>query len=264
MKSLVSVIIPIYNAEIYLEETILSVLNQTYENFELILVNHNSNDNSKTIIEKYQQQDKRIKVITLDVNKGGPGYPRNEGIKVATGEYIAFIDSDDVWLSEKLERQVQFLQEREADVVHTLAYSIDEKSNITGTFMNQRVYNKFKYFFSIQSIIYYTNFININSVLMKKDSNICFSEDVNLVAMEDWKLWMESILNGKKVILLEEKLLNYRIHNLSASKRESDIGYRKSLHLLSLMLLEKKIPLRHFIFSSILNLFKIALKNLRS
>ena len=261
MSPQVSVIIPIYNAENYVKETIDSVLHQTHKDFELFLVNHNSTDDSLKILKQYEELDKRVKIINLEINKGGPAYPRNEGLKASSGKYVAFVDSDDVWLKNKLEKELDCMNTSGADIVHTLANIIDENSHITGEFKNQRVFNKLKYILSAQNIVYYTNYININSVLIRNTQSIHFSEEKNLIAMEDWKLWMESINNGKKVVLLEEKLLNYRVHSASISNRDSDIGYRKSLHLLSLMLLNKEIPLRHYIFSSLFNIFKIFMKN---
>lgn len=261
-KTLISVIIPIYNAETYLEETILSVLNQTYENFELLLINHNSTDTSPVIINEFEKKDSRVKAIHLNINMGGPAHPRNIGMDKAVGKYIAFLDSDDVWLEEKLEKQLRVIEEENADIVHTLANRINENSVKIGKFKNQKVFNKLKYILNPKNIIYYTNYININSVLMKKDNSIKFSEDNNLVAVEDWKLWIESISQDKKIILIDEELLNYRVHNASISNRSSDIGYRKSLYLLSLILLKKEIPLRHYILSSFFNICKIFIKNI--
>lgn len=260
---LVSVIIPIYNAQVYIEETILSVLNQTYEHFELLLVNHNSTDKSILFIEQYRQKDKRVKVLHLDINKGGPAYPRNEGLKVAKGEYVAFVDSDDVWLTNKLEKQLSYIKSNNADIVHSLANIIDKKSDISGLFNNQKFFNILKYIMSIKNIIFYTNYININSVLMKNNSKLRFNEDNNLVALEDWNFWIESLRNDKKIILQKEVLLNYRVHDSSISNRKNDSGYRKTLYLLSLLLVKEDIPLKHYIFSSLFNLFKIFMKNSR-
>jgi len=261
--SLVSVIVPVYNAENYLKETIESVLIQSYNNIELILVNHNATDTSEAIIQAYVKQDTRVKSIFLPINKGGPAYPRNEGLKIANGKYIAFLDADDVWLKSKLEEQMVLIQESGADMVHTLANKIDENSKIQGDFKNQRVHKRLQYILNEKNIIFYTNYININSVLLKKSDSIIFSEDINLVAMEDWNLWMQYISSGKKVILLEKKLLNYRVHSSSISNRGSDIGYRKSLYLLSLVFLGKAIPMRHYMMSSLAVCAKILIKNLR-
>lgn len=262
-KILISVIIPIYNAEDYLEETILSVLNQTYQEFELLLVNHNSTDSSSTIINKFEKKDTRVKAIHLDMNMGGPAHPRNIGIEKAIGKYIAFLDSDDVWVEKKLEEQLKVIQDENAYVVHTLANIIDENSIQIGEFKNQRVFDKLKYILGSKNIIYYTNYINVNSVLMRNDGSIKFNEDKNLIAVEDWKLWIELISKDKKIVLLNKKLLNYRIHSASISNRNSDIGYRKSLYLLSLILLKQEIPLGHYMMSSFFNIYKIFIKNIQ-
>jgi teichuronic acid biosynthesis glycosyltransferase TuaG len=262
IEPLITIVIPIYNAQRYLSETVKSVLNQTYQNFELLLINHNSTDESSLIINSFEKEDKRVKVVNLDINKGGPAYPRNVGLQIAKGDYIAFLDADDVWLEDKLQRQLQFIKNQNADIVHTLANKIDENSLQIGEFKDQRVFNILKYILNKKNIIYYTNYININSVFMKREGVIEFSEDINLVAVEDWKLWIESIIGGKKIALQEEKLLNYRVHSASISNRSSDIGYRKSLYLLSLLLLQKKIPLKHYLFSSFFVICKILVKNI--
>ncbi|MDQ7062600.1 MAG: glycosyltransferase [Sulfurimonas sp.] len=263
MNSLISIVIPLYNAEKYISETINSVISQTYQNWELIVVDDCSIDSSVVIVNKFVKNDERIKLIKSITNFGGPARPRNTGLVNAKGEYVAFLDADDVWHTSKLKKQLDTLQGSDCDLVHTLANTIDKNSNITGEFQNQRVFKKLKYFLSAKSVIYYTNYININSVLMKNDKKMRFNEDKNLVAMEDWKLWMETIYNGKKVVLLEETLLNYRVHTNSISNRNSDIGYRKTLYMLSVLLLKREIPLRHYVFSSLFNVFKIIVKNFK-
>lgn len=111
MEPLVSIITPVYNAQDYLEETILSVLNQTYYNWELLLIDDCSIDNSYKIIEKYLKKDRRIKYLKNDKNSG-PAITRNKGIEEAKGEYIAFLDSDDLWYENKLEKQINFMKEK--------------------------------------------------------------------------------------------------------------------------------------------------------
>jgi teichuronic acid biosynthesis glycosyltransferase TuaG len=261
---LVSIIIPIYNAQNYVEETILSVLGQTYENFELLLINHYSDDDSVSIINKYVQMDKRIKTVILNVNKGGPAYPRNEGLQIAKGEYIAFLDADDVWLPEKLEKQLSVLVGSPYDIVHTLAYTIDTKSKRIGIFNNQKIYNRLKYIFSDISILYLSNYININTVLMKKDATMRFREDKYLIALEDMFFWIENLYIHKKVYLIEEKLINYRIVNNSASDRSSDKSFRKLFYLYSLLLNEGKISLKMFSVCFLMNMFKISIRNIKN
>lgn len=260
-KPLVSVITPMYNAEKHISETIESVLNQTYKNWEMIIVDNCSTDDSADIIKLYQKNNSKIKYIKLDYNSGGPARPRNIGLENAKGEYIAFLDADDVWLPKKLEVQVKFLNKNpNVDICHTLANVINGNSVYKGYFDNQRVFNKVKPFISQNNILFYTNNININSTLMRNENTLRFEEDKNLVALEDWKYWIDSKKNGKKIVLIKEILLNYRIHQSSISNRGSDKGYRKAIYMLSKILLNDDIKTRHFFFSILLHLFKIKRK----
>jgi len=263
-EPLISVIIPLYNAEKYIAETIQSVINQTYTNWELLVVDDCSTDTSRDIVREYESKDNRIKLIESESNFGGPARPRNIGLENVKGEYIAFLDADDVWLPQKLDKQLKFLRANpNMDICHTLANVINENSEPQGFFDNQKAYNKLKPFISQKNILFYMNNININSTLMRSNSELKFEEDKNLIAVEDWNLWIKLIKNEKKVVLLNEKLLNYRIHNASISNRNTDVGYRKSLYLLSLIFLRREIPMRHYIFSSMLQVVKIVIKKFK-
>ena len=116
-NSLVTIIIPVWNRQEYIKETIDSVLNQTYENLEIICVDDCSSDESVTILE--QINDNRLRVIKLPYNSGRPAVPRNFGLKQAKGEFIAFCDDDDVWDERKIELQVRALREGSADLCFT-------------------------------------------------------------------------------------------------------------------------------------------------
>ncbi|MEA1956217.1 MAG: glycosyltransferase family 2 protein [Campylobacterota bacterium] len=260
---LISVVIPLYNARKYILETVESVLNQTYENLEIIIVDDCSTDDSIEIVKKIQKQDKRVKLVESETNFGGPARPRNIGIENSNGEYIAFLDADDVWLPEKLEKQLNFLLINRCDIVHTKAYMIDIESEMIGKFKNQKIYNKLKYFFNDLTILYFSNFININTVLMKKDISLKFKEDKNLIALEDWMFWIENLYNGKKILLLDDFLINYRFDINSISDRKSDKSYRKAYYMYALLLLEKKISMMNFLTSFSLNTFRILLKNMK-
>lgn len=107
---LVSIIIPTYNSEKFLDRTISGVLNQSYQNWELIIVDDCSKDGTVDIINNWKEKDSRIKLIVLKSNSGGPAHPKNIGLQEARGKYIAFLDHDDEWLPEKLEKQVAFLE----------------------------------------------------------------------------------------------------------------------------------------------------------
>ena len=110
MCDLVSVIIPAYNIEKYVAETIESVLNQTYKNWEIVITDDCSTDRTIDVIEKYASRDARIHLWKLDKNSGAAA-ARNNSIKQARGRYIAFLDGDDWWYPTKLEKQIQFMEE---------------------------------------------------------------------------------------------------------------------------------------------------------
>ncbi len=114
---LVSVIIPVYNAEKYIDKTIQSVLAQTYKDYEIVLINDCSKDNSLKKIETYAENNTCIKVYTLEQNSGA-AVARNYGLEMAQGRYIAFLDSDDTWSGDKLERQLEFMKEKDAAFVY--------------------------------------------------------------------------------------------------------------------------------------------------
>lgn len=122
---LVSIITPVYNAEDFLEDTILSVLNQTYTHFEYLLIDDQSTDRSPEIIHRYTKEDPRIRAFTLDENSGA-AVARNAGLREAKGQYIAFIDSDDLWKKEKLEEQIDYMKQYNRGFTYTLFQMIDE------------------------------------------------------------------------------------------------------------------------------------------
>ncbi|BBA52809.1 putative glycosyltransferase [Fusobacterium varium] len=129
MEPLVSIITPVYNAEEFLEETILSVLNQEYVNWELILIDDCSSDKSNEIIEQYLKKDKRIKYLKNKKNSG-PAITRNNGINISKGNYIAFLDSDDLWYKDKLKNQINFMLEKDLKISHGNYYFCNLKGKI--------------------------------------------------------------------------------------------------------------------------------------
>ena len=134
-QALVSVIMPTFNAGKYLSASIESVLAQTYHNFELLITDDASTDDTTVnILKKYSQQDSRVKVLFLDTNHG-PGYARNQSIERAQGRYIAFCDSDDRWMPEKLERQIAFMQEKHSRLVFSSYIICDENNEEKGIFI---------------------------------------------------------------------------------------------------------------------------------
>ena len=124
----ISVIMPVYNGEKFLKEAIESILNQTFQNFELIIINDGSKDSSLDIIKKYENSDNRIKVINQE--NAGVSVSRNNGIKNSIGEYVAFIDCDDLWLPKKLETQLEsFNKDEDLKICGTWGIIIDANNN---------------------------------------------------------------------------------------------------------------------------------------
>ena len=131
---LVSIITPCYNASKFLTETLESVLVQTYENWEMIIVDDCSSDNSRSIIEDYAQKDNRIRLIN-NSNNMGAAKSRNKAIEVAQGDYIAFLDSDDVWLPNKLEKQLVLMQKDNIYLSYSAYYTVNNRGDTLSLFL---------------------------------------------------------------------------------------------------------------------------------
>ncbi|GAH83893.1 unnamed protein product, partial [marine sediment metagenome] len=125
----VSVIIPTYNRADMVGRAIQSVINQTYQDFEIIIIDDASTDNTREVAREFQEREKRIKYFKHEINKGG-GAARNTGIKNSKGEYIAFLDSDDEWYPEKLEKQIEIFNKNDENlgVVYSGVFYIDFRS----------------------------------------------------------------------------------------------------------------------------------------
>ena len=124
-NDLVSIIMPSYNTAEYIEESIKSVQNQIYENWELIIVDDCSTDNTDDILKKYIESDKRIHYLKNEKNSGA-AVSRNRALREAKGKWIAFLDSDDLWLPTKLERQLKYMKDNNYHFSYTNYEEIDE------------------------------------------------------------------------------------------------------------------------------------------
>lgn len=134
MKDLVSIIMPNFNSEKFISDTIHSVITQTYENWELLIVDDCSSDNSLNIIKDFAELDSRIKYYVNESNCGA-AYARNLALANAKGKWIAFLDSDDLWLPQKLEKQVSFMLSNDYNFSYSYYEQIDESSKPLGIIM---------------------------------------------------------------------------------------------------------------------------------
>lgn len=179
---MVSIVIPTYNRGYCLSRSINSILNQTYEDYELVVVDDGSDDNTSEVVHEFK--DSRIKYIKLDENRG-VSYARNVGMDVAVGDYIAFQDSDDVWLPEKLEKQLLRLKKEGADFGYT--YIRYRLQNGESQLIPDESWPFEKMNGDIFIRLLWENMIGAPTLLIKRD---CFENvgyfDTNMPALEDW------------------------------------------------------------------------------
>ena len=184
----VSVIIPTYNRAHLISRAIKSVLNQTYQDFEVIVVDDGSTDNTEEVIKEFQKKDERIKYVRHEKNKGGSA-ARNTGIKAARGAYIAFLDSDDEWLPEKLKKQMKFFKNAspEGGVVYT---GFIYKDELGGGTSKQHIPKKRGWIF--EDILAENCVGTTSTVIIKRK---CFEKaglfDENLPSCQDWDMWLK-------------------------------------------------------------------------
>lgn len=134
MNSLVSIITPCHNSSRYIAECIESVIAQDYPHWEMLITDDGSTDDTVAVVERYASKDSRIKLFRLHKASGSPAAPRNNSIRMAQGEYVAFLDSDDLWMPGKLSQQVEFAQKNN----YAIVYSYYEKMTMEGK-RNDRV-----------------------------------------------------------------------------------------------------------------------------
>lgn len=259
---LITVIIPLYNTERFITQTIDSVLSQTYQNFEIFVVDDCSSDGSCNIIRQFAANDPRITLIQSDTNFGGPARPRNIGIENAKGEFIAFLDADDVWKPHKLQTQLDFLVAHpHIDMLYSPAEIIDENGTLSPV-KKQWLASFLSLLMSPKNAIIYNNFININTLMVRQPLTSRFIEDSRLVAIEDWMFHIFNFQMGLRGTLMKEPLIYYRIHSASISNRHSDKSYRKIFYMFSVLFLEARISFGHFFFAYILNSAKLLRRKL--
>lgn len=207
-KNLVSIITPMYNAERFVEKTIKSVLNQTYSNWEMLIVDDCSTDNSANIVKSYAQRDSRIKYLKSDSNKGVSN-ARNIALANAKGQYIAFLDSDDMWHESKLEKQVSFMKKNNHTITFTAYELIDEEDNKLNKTIN------------ISERVDYNNLLKSNSLgcltVVIDRSRIDFDIRMSGVRHEDYALWLSILKCGNVAYGINEVLAIYRKSNSSLS-----------------------------------------------
>ncbi len=231
---LVSVIIPYYKNQFYIKKTVNSILKQSYQKFEIIIVNDEPGKLSKNILFSLKKKDKRIKIIHNRKNIGA-GRSRNKAIKYAKGTYIAFIDSDDVWKKNKLNTQINIMKKFNYNVSHTAYYIIDQNDNKLALRKSKNLNLKDLK----NSCDVGLSTVVVKKVILKKD--ILFS---NFKTKEDYFLWLKIAHHGE--------IFHYIKHPLSY--------WRKTQNSLSSSIIQKLIDsyrlYYHFENNSIISIYR--------
>lgn len=229
----ISVVMPVYNAEKYLNEAIESVLNQTFINLELIILNDNSTDLSKSIIENYAAIDSRIVFIDKETNVG-PAVLRNEGFNLTKGIYIALLDADDISFPTRFEKQINILKNNKKIGVCGSWFTTFGTNQKTKIIHHPENHNQIKVNFLIDCTI------GNSTAFFRKDILGVIRYNKEYVPVEDFHLWSVLIIKTQFYII-QESLVKYRIHetnisqtkieNVNKSKRKIKIGLLKQFDI---------------------------------
>tara|TARA_B100000795_G_C22781430_1_gene432497 strand:+ start:1103 stop:1858 length:756 start_codon:yes stop_codon:yes gene_type:complete len=203
---LVSIIMPYFKKKRYFKKSINSALNQTYKNFEILIIYDDDNKKDLNYVMSFKKIDERIKVLVNPRNLGA-GYSRNKGIENSKGHYIAFLDCDDYWYKNKLKKQITFMNNKKLDISHTGYDVIDDKDNIIGKMQIQK---KLTYSDLLKSCD-----VGLSSVVIKK--NVLINKKFpKLKTKEDYTLWLK-ISKEKSIYGLMENLSTWRNNKDSLS-----------------------------------------------
>lgn len=213
-ENLISIVIPVYNAEKFIEETVASVLNQTRQEWELLLVDDGSTDGSGALIDQLAEKDERIRVFHLE--GGGAAEARNTGTRNAKGRYLAFLDADDLWEKEKLQKELQLLQKEDAAFVFTGYEFADEQGRGTGKVVH--VPQTLSYHKALKNTTIFTSTVMFD--MKKTGRELLFMPKIK---SEDTALWWRVLRSGFLAYGLDENLVKYRRagKTLSSNKLEA-------------------------------------------
>ena len=246
MEHLISIITPTYNSEKFISETIQSVQNQTYKNWEMIIVDDASSDKTTGIIEAFSISDKRVKLFKLKKNSG-TGVARNTALTHASGKYITFLDADDLWKPEKLSKQINFLKERQLPFTFSFYECMDEEGNSLNKLVEAPKNLSYRQLF-------YCNYVgNLTGIY---DAEYFGKIQISPIRKrQDWMMWL-TILNKEKMAYpVPESLAIYRIRENSISASKLDLvkhNFRVYRHHHKLNFLKASIHMIGFLFTQLI------------
>jgi glycosyltransferase involved in cell wall biosynthesis len=215
MDDLVSIIMPIFNSARYIRSAINSIQAQTYKNWELLLIDDSSQDDSLIIVESIIKNDSRMKLKKLQSNYGS-AYARNKGIDLSQGRFLAFLDSDDIWHPEKLDKQISFMKENMYSFTFTSYNKIDDQGSKIGSVIinkNELVY----------ADLLYTNSIGCLTVVLDIKALGGKPYMPLIKKRNDYALWLSILKKGFKAYGLTEILAEYRYRTSSLSSNKLQV-----------------------------------------
>jgi len=222
MNELVSIVIPTYNSEVFLSNTIDSVLAQSYSKLELILIDDDSSDSTRKIMEEYKNYDTRVKLFFQQTNHGA-GAARNKGILAAKGKYLAFVDSDDYWHKDKLKNQIDFMIKNNYPFTYTKYAYVDESDNLLKKY--NIAPNRCNYFRLLLQ-----NCIGCSTVIVDMDE-LGKEYMPGLRNRQDWGLWLKYIRKSGKAYGMRESYTYYRVlHGSISSKKVKLFKYHWQIY----------------------------------
>lgn len=215
-EELVSIIMPAYNCGDFIGITLDSVINQSYKNWEVIVVDDCSTDNTADVVQEYIKKDNRIKYHKLEKNSGA-AVARNKAVDLAAGKYMAFLDSDDVWFPEKLTKQIGFMEENDYGFTCTSYTKIDEQ----GEYLNRTIV--------AQPKRDYDGVLKTcpgNSTVIYNAKKLGKFKIPDIKKRNDYVMWLSVVKKAGMLYGMEEPLASHRIRNGSLSKKKANlVGY---------------------------------------
>jgi len=225
-KPVISVIIPTYNGSKTIKMAIESVLNQSFQDFELIVVDDGSTDSTQEVVISFQKTDSRIRYIKLEKNSGGPAYPLNVGIKLSQSEFIAILEHDDRWLPKKLEQQLNLFQNNQSlAFVGCNIQIVYNDSGLREKFIFQKplFFDKRRSYW-LEKMIKRQFFFNLSALMFKKEilTNYLFDERLKIAVDQDICL---RLIQQYEFDFVDEVLVEYHIHRQNLSRSKKNIDY---------------------------------------
>ncbi|QYA24897.1 glycosyltransferase family 2 protein [Gramella sp. MT6] len=214
LNRMVSVIMPAYNAEAFIADSIQSVIAQTYPNWELLVIDDASTDNMKEIVKGFSEKDKRIKLLENDSNLG-THHSRNRGIKAAQGHLIAFLDADDQWKPSKLYTQVKILQKGNV----AACFSSYELISENGEPLNKKI--EALPILSYEKLLKANYVGNLTGIYDAQKIGKIYCPEIS--KRQDWALWLKVIEKGGPMKGIEESLAIYRVRKNSISRNKLEM-----------------------------------------